>query len=422
VENIAVSKSILYLPLCFSLSLLLSSCGFEETNTTPSEKAYSKLSTNVRFYAYPNDANPGDSVLSQLPYGVLGNIQPLGEYEIEIAGSLSQPQLHIYGLDGTSIQRSGQTIEFTQTSPNIWKASWTAPTTTSRQNVLLLTDGTNRSSKPTSWKWTGQGKNALKLGLQLVLFGKAQSNPNFADSLAQALKTGIQSLWAGSGITVDTILLLNANQHPKYGSLWPNAPTVTLDPVAWQLRWGTAQDSLNLNNISEGMPSTQQRLLQLAVVDYIEASQAIIGVSPFHGVSLGQGQGSTAAVGYYAKSGSKLTPNPPSEIANTLAHELGHFLGLRHTTVHFDQRTDQSILEDGLTDTPYNPACALATAQTIGSLQNAWTKLSAAVTGTCPDKTNLMFPFQLSSGTTQNVLSATQLSTLSHNLSLLPPY
>jgi len=65
-------------------------------------------------------------------------------------------------------------------------------------------------------------------------------------------------------------------------------------------------------------------------------------------------------------------------LGQTLAHEVGHFLGLRHTTEH------QGVSEDPITDTPSCP-----------SPDDAYR---------CRDSTNFMFPFALG-GDSQTVIT-----------------
>ena len=99
-------------------------------------------------------------------------------------------------------------------------------------------------------------------------------------------------------------------------------------------------------------------------------STGIPGMAAFHG-SIGSGLVfSTASLG-----------QDNGMLGQTLAHEVGHFLGLRHTTEHLGRE------KDPITDTP---ECS--------SPDNGYR---------CPDATNFMFPFALG-GDSQTVTTAGQ--------------
>ena len=137
-------------------------------------------------------------------------------------------------------------------------------------------------------------------------------------------------------------------------------------------------------------------------------------------------------------SNGSLVPNSPVQIAYTMAHEVGHFLGLRHTTATWEDRKtffDYSMHDDGLSDTPFDYLCEAGT---------AGTSFSASLTGTaetrvreallrpdlvefsasperCPDRNNLMFPYIPEDSAAADVeLSPSQGLLMRTNLRLLP--
>ena len=119
---------------------------------------------------------------------------------------------------------------------------------------------------------------------------------------------------------------------------------------------------------------------------------------------------------------------------------MGHFLGLRHTTATWDDRLtflDDSMHDDGLSDTPFDYLCdaGIAAAPAEGAVRTGTARfrllpksyeksLRADILGlpasdNCPDRNNLMFPYTSSSA--DNIeLSPSQGLLMRTNLRLLP--
>src|SRR5204863_9967880 len=69
----------------------------------------------------------------------------------------------------------------------------------------------------------------------------------------------------------------------------------------------------------------------------------------------GNGPDSALCVGAFVQVGSQLIPRSVDDMAVVLTHEIGHFLGLLHTTTFSPSGTANSVkeaIDDGLTDTP----------------------------------------------------------------------
>lgn len=78
-----------------------------------------------------------------------------------------------------------------------------------------------------------------------------------------------------------------------------------------------------------------------------------VGLSPRPGVLIGNGRDATLACGAFLQRGGSLTPRTPDDIATVLAHELGHFLGLLHTTTFEpNPQAPTWAVDDGLAGTP----------------------------------------------------------------------
>lgn len=78
-----------------------------------------------------------------------------------------------------------------------------------------------------------------------------------------------------------------------------------------------------------------------------------VGLSPRPGKLLGNGPESAVAVAAFLQAGGSLTPRTIDQIALVTAHEIGHFLGLLHTTTFDpDFRRPTRAIDDGIGDTP----------------------------------------------------------------------
>lgn len=78
-----------------------------------------------------------------------------------------------------------------------------------------------------------------------------------------------------------------------------------------------------------------------------------VGLSPRPGQMAGNGPDTALAVGAFLQHQGALIPRTPDQVALVLAHELGHFLGLVHTTTFDPSPVNPSrAIDDGIADTP----------------------------------------------------------------------
>lgn len=106
-----------------------------------------------------------------------------------------------------------------------------------------------------------------------------------------------------------------------------------------------------------------------------------VGLSPRPGMIVGKGPETALAAGAFVQFNGSLVPRTVDQIALVVAHELGHFLGLQHTTT-FDPspQAPTRAIDDGLADTP---KCDVLT-DTNG---DGFVGLGDG----CPDEGNVMF-------------------------------
>lgn len=135
------------------------------------------------------------------------------------------------------------------------------------------------------------------------------------------------------------------------------------------------------------------------------SNDGTVGLSPRPGVLVGKGPDTALCVATFLQQGKTLIPRSADEVALVAAHEIGHFLGLLHTTTFTpDPLNPTEAIDDGVQDTP---KCTV----TIDVNGDGRVGLGDG----CPDETNIMF---YQSGGFQTVLSPGQSQIMRNLLSL----
>lgn len=129
-----------------------------------------------------------------------------------------------------------------------------------------------------------------------------------------------------------------------------------------------------------------------------------VGLSPRPGQMTGNGADTALVCSTFLRLQGSLIPRTPDQVATVLAHELGHFLGLQHTTT-FDPSPSNPTraIDDGLADTPACTVLADANGDGIVGIGDG-----------CQDEGNIMF-YQAGA---QTIFSARQASVMRSLLSI----
>tara|TARA_B100000965_G_scaffold365421_2_gene349888 strand:- start:113 stop:1366 length:1254 start_codon:yes stop_codon:yes gene_type:complete len=131
-----------------------------------------------------------------------------------------------------------------------------------------------------------------------------------------------------------------------------------------------------------------------------------VGLSPRPGYLVGKGADTALCVASFLQQGSTLIPRTVDDMALVTAHEIGHFLGLLHTTTFTpDPLNPTEAIDDGVKDTP---KCDVT--------QDFNGDGRVGVGDGCPDETNIMF-YQSNTGT-QNIFTPDQSAIMRQLLSL----
>lgn len=416
----------MYPKLTLLFSAFLFSCS-GPSDRTSAETAYALLKNPGSFFWYSNDQAVGDSALQHLPGGVISPLQKQGNYHFKIAGNYTSPEIQIYPLSvsGNSMRVSsqGETVVLKKTGEGVWEGDWIGSDQAEIRRCVLLSDGSRRAAVPQGAWITGSGNHEASVALEIIVLSQtAYQTQTEQAALRQAIQSEFAKIYGPAGISLSGVKIIPGSQHPKYGNSFSQGSAFQLVREDWALEYKTptGTQTMDFDELSKGFSGADAAHIQIALVDSVKGALNVIGLSPFHGQSVLEGSASTIELSGYYRAGSNLKKSQATEIASTLAHEFGHFLGLRHTTVHLENRTDLSIVEDALMDTPYSRLCSSAQAVHSGAMGSAWQIAQESISSSlCPDVSNLMFPF-VDQSQAQETLSETQKTIVFKNLSLLP--
>ena len=392
----------------------------------------------------PNDSLPGDSVLNHLGSGVKIWTQPGGEYLLEVETDAEEMELNRFEMPENGRIRTSARVTAGECDGERCAFSFSGGTAQAFWLAALSVDGgRNGATGIRSVRFGGEGTNSARLPVTILFLGRLTGLPSDSAraEFAENLVARMNGHYAGTGVEVSLRGWRRGSGHPvaAYAKTLSDTATFFFDDSSWKFFWnagGTRE--LHGDALSEGWSDEDGAALEIAVVEAID-DVGIVGISPLPGISLEAGRSSVAVVGVQAMmSNGSLVPNSREQIAYTMAHEVGHFLGLRHTTATWEDRKtffDYSMHDDGLSDTPFDYLCEAGT---------AGTSFSASLTGTaetrvreallrpdlvefsasperCPDRNNLMFPYIPEDSAAADVeLSPSQGLLMRTNLRLLP--
>lgn len=291
------------------------------------------------FILYPNAHQLSDSLDERITReGVRTRLSPGGHYSLfaKIDSIDVEPVLFVDSIKccegGCSGKHEGDDFRF-DFSCMLNEPSYA---------ILSLKDQNHNNLKATISRvlLDGEGVYSDHLSLNFIVAGAFDSTADgeSIDSLAKGIAQYIQDIY---NIQIDTSYISYAYEHPSVGYMFSKNPTLFVDSlyVVNSLRepWGDLE---------------KDNAFDIVLVDRVDSTVVGYAYNYFFQGALNL---EVSVVSFRGLDGSLYNSQT---IKNTSAHELGHVLGLNHTTLtmkDFLDWGDYSIYEDGLDDTPYCP-------------------------------------------------------------------
>jgi hypothetical protein len=357
---------------------------------------------------YVNDLARNDSLATALPgRGVLFVLQPGQDYTLRMKKTGSSVDiLDFYVPSGSNFSLKGTVTGTRQGDVVTFPVSPLADRTTAGYYLAFLraADG-GRATAPDSGvrlvPVDTSGSATVAVRLLMVRQLNSPYGPGYMDATtksvyARAFHTRLKAIYAKLGITLDT-------------------STVVVEPDG-------APFSVDFASGTPTIPGTRgENAINLYLVDSIGSGGTdgiILGFAPREAFDLSGDIESRVLLNVQGGS--------PTSMAATAAHEMGHFLGLRHTTATEVDRgfdDDDSNRDDGFASTPFcasltkSAAAASEITRVRGGRAYCLRVAGNAFTCSCSDAYNMMYPYACSAYA-QDTLGLDQRTFIRNNLKL----
>lgn len=407
------------LAIAFFTSFWLMSCSESE------DVDFELLPDNAAFfYLQPNDLANNDSAAANLAHGIAMMVHPRASYHLsfEKDENAGAPNLQLFRtyIDKGGIRRASRKIRDISPRDVDGRYVYDFICEENDVNYWLATLEKNRDYYTGTVRKVlleGEGDFSDHLSLNLVVVGDVDLDGFTVEELAHQMLLRFRSSY--TSITVDTLHVRYAHEHPTLGNKYPaNKP------------WAAGASSPDMMLYELGGWPGIKNALDLVLAHYIDAPN-VLGTSDLFGGQMGSGVYSTLILGSHFISQMGILPLTLDEIVETAIHETGHYFGLRHTTASqadLAYSGDYSNYEDGFDDTPYCPALLQSgllkveanIPQAVGDVRYHRAHASAGEwfdADQCPDAGNIMFPME---SDVNEGFSEQQLATLRKNLMLFP--
>lgn len=403
-----------YCFLCFFGVCLLTACSelvdVDNDPTLPPD-----ASRPIVHKIFPNDVAKNDSVAFNLARGVMLVVHPNASYQLsfDVDSTMPSPELQLFRtfpINGES-GRVGYT-KVRSLQPKIVGNRYVYSFVCEENKMSIWftslgVDGQYFPGRVKNISFTGTGSYSDSLTINLIAVGaieKTLDGKNVEELAGEMLRSFRKKYF---GITIDTIHVRYAHEHPTLGNRYPqNKPWVA----------GVNSEDFFVSELT-GWPEDGLRNALSIVLVHSIGENDIMGFSRLFSGILGAGKEGSVVIGENVRrSSGEMEPLSSKNIAMTAVHETGHFFGLRHTSATRrdlnqvalldDGSTfsvgDMSNVEDGLTDTPFckyvleSGLYRQAEEQDVVRGDIYYLKrpnyLAKSVIYSCPDLENIMFP------------------------------
>lgn len=364
---------------------------------------------------FPNDMAKNDSVAVNLARGIMLVVHPNASYQLSFDVDSTQPAPELQLFRTFPIQGETNRVGYTKVralSPQIIGNRYVYSFVCEENKMSIWftslgVDGNYYEGKVKNIHFAGTGIYSDHVSINLIAVGtikKTLDGKNVEELASDMLKFFRKKYF---GITIDTIYVRYAHEHPTLGNHYPqDQPWVA----------GVSSDDYFVSELA-GWPENGLRNALSIILVHSIGENDIMGFSHLFPGILTAGKDASVVIGENVRrSSGEVEPLSSKSIVMTAVHETGHFFGLRHTsTTRRDLNQvailedgssaavgDMSNVEDGLADTPfckyvlesglYRQAEEPETARSDIFFLNSPKYLAKSAIYSCPDLENVMFP------------------------------
>lgn len=289
-----------------------------------------QFSYNAKFFLTPNVGGVRESIDVNIKNGVGVRLSPGGRYSLYAKTDSLDVEALLF-IDGAKCCIGGcKGIRKSDSLQFDFLCNVDEPTL-----VTLSLENENEEILKTSFhqvRLNGEGVYSDHLSLNLIVAGAlgGSSDRETIDALAKNIGQSVQEIFE---IKVDTVYVSYANEHPKVGYLYSKNSALFIQSL---------EDVFDLSE--SWNDSEKDNAFDIVLVqDFFNSSTMGQSRPFFMPVSFGV---SLVVVSF----------RNIKNVQRTIVHELGHVLGLEHTTLTKNdllRSGDYSLLDDGLDDTPF---------------------------------------------------------------------
>lgn len=370
----------------------------------------------IAYKLYPNDKAKNDSAAANLARGIMLVVHPSASYELSFEIDSTQPAPELQLFRTYDIKEDDNHVKFRKVRtllPTVVGNRYVYSFICEENEMSIWTtslgvNGTYYQGKVKNISFTGEGVYTDALTINLIVVGAMEKTKDGMDidQLSSYMLDRFREKYYG--ITIDTLYVRYAQDHPALGSKYPaNSPWVA----------GLNSKDLFVSELTGWPEDNLRHALNIVLVHSIN-DEGVMGLSRLFSGVLGAGKESSVVIGEHVKKASGVSELLSSfNIVITAIHETGHFFGLRHTSATrrdlsywLDETTvvpgDLSNIEDGLTDTHFceyilrDGLYKQAAIRDVVYRDTEDNMVSEDSTNfdirACPDLNNIMFPVTVS--------------------------